>query len=442
MSYHHHCDIGTEPMKRVTNLRELRGVAEDANPGDVIEIEGNYPAHDIDIEVDGTNAKPITFIAYQANFGETSINIEGDWIRWVGGRFPNGQIQVMGDYNRVTRCHFFAGHPGGNSSRLHSAVCVRDAASHNRVDHCLVENWLRRGLRNAYLHSAAKYNLFDHNYLRNMRDGDDRNGREAIQIGHGHSDPQLSPRCKFAFNRIEDFTLESEAVSIKANENLIHFNTFIRCHNASIVSRTGSRNEIYGNFLFQCRGISIFGDDNSVNGNQLNECGPIRVRSGDCNVKQLQQGRFKGGHPAAQRTLVLGNQIKDAPTSEIGVEVGARGRGKREYYDVQHLPAAATELFQNDGQLSQIDKYEGTVRLESYGGEIIEPLRMPPESVGLEAPDPFCDEPNGEDSVEKVREDLTKVQLKQFNLVDEINALSQEIELLDQRVEALEAEAS
>ena len=443
MSYYHHCDVGTEPMKRVTNLLELRGVAQHANPGDVIEVVGAYTDEDIDIEADGLEDKPITFLAHDATFADTSINIEGDWIRWVRGRFRNGQIQVLGNYNRVTRCHFYEGAPGGNSSRLHSAVCIREAASHNRVDHCLVENWLRRGLRNAYLHSSGKYNQFDYNWVRDMDDGDDRNGREAIQIGHGHSDPLLAPRCLFAYNRIEGFTLESEVVSIKANENLIYHNTFIRCHNASIVCRTGSRNEIHGNFLFQCTGIQIYGDDNSVNGNQLNECGPIRVRSGDCNVSQLQQGKFKGGHPAAQNTLVIRNGTKDGDA--VLVEIGRRGRGRLEYYDEQWLPAKDTGLFDNHGKLEQVQRYEGTTWLEEDPNPtIVTPIRMPREAVGTEAADPCCDDltPPEEDSIEKVREDLDAAIVEYSELAHATAALAQGLVDLEKRVEALETAAS
>ena len=145
----YHCDLGQSVNVTIDSGNALRRIADSANPGDVIHVRPGPGYKNIDVAwtASGKKGKPITVrIDREVILENTSFDIEGDWVYVMGGTWRNGQVQISGDQNRMTRGYFVAGKSGGNNSRLHSAGCVRDSGSYNRGDHKLVENWLRRGV--------------------------------------------------------------------------------------------------------------------------------------------------------------------------------------------------------------------------------------------------------------------------------------------------------
>lgn len=392
MTVKYHCEAPKLDAKSIGNEAALAKIARDARPGDYWKVQGSYD-NDVVWRANGTEPNPIFLDFGQAKMKDMVFKIEGDWIRVIGGDWRNSQVTVEGDNNRVSRCRFHDGKTGGNSAAFNSAVLVTRKASYNRVDHCLVERWVGRGIRQAKAVSGAKHNLFDHNHLRNMSDGSNKNGREAMQIGSGATEQRAEPfHTVMTRNLIEDYDLESEAISVKANGNTVTYNTIEDCKISYVVCRSGSDNLFGGNSFRNSRGLIIYGDRNKVIDNAVmgsNSRSEIGIRSGDCTAEQLKQGEYPGGHPAARWTIAVGNDCR------IGEEhqIGEWGTGKVEYYDEQWIPATDTVRFENRGELRTDGRNfrAGSIEeLESYNGVRYTPKRLTAAEVGPSAPDPFC----------------------------------------------------
>ena len=314
MAIEYHCDEPQRSPVRVSSESALAGAARNAEPGDYIQVVGNYD-NDVVWRADGTEGKPIHLDFSKAKMKNMIFEIEGDWIRLTRGDWRASQVTIEGNHCRVSRCHFHDGKTGGNSDKFNSAAWITRTASYSRIDHCLVENWIGRGIRQSRVRQGARDNIMDQNHMRRMSDGDNRNGRECMQIGSSDEFKLNDLNTHILYNLIEDHDLESEIVSVKANGNVIAFNTALDCRIGYFVCRSGSRNKFHGNYMLNSRGIIIYGDSNELNGNMIvgnNSRSEIGIRSGDCNVDQLREGKYRGGHPAARDTLMVFN------TCEVG----------------------------------------------------------------------------------------------------------------------------
>ena len=274
-------------------------------------------------------------------FKNNIITITGSGNILYGCVFKNGMVVVRGSHNRVVKNVFEDGQPGGNSSRLHSAVAIEGDASFNLVDHNEVTNWQRRALRNIKLTEKTKANVFSRNYLHGLI-GENNNSGEAFQVGSGPNDQPYFPACTVEYNLVDGFNIDSEIISLKSSDNLVRFNTFKDCEKSSVSIRAGSKNKIVGNTLIKVLSINVYGDDNRILGNELTES-RIDIRSGDCTFTELvTSDTYNGGHPSAIRTVVVGNILHDSD-----IRLGKKGTGKITYNRI--FPAEGTILANNEG---------------------------------------------------------------------------------------------
>ena len=166
---------------RVASAEALQAALDNAQRGDVIMVGSGTYRGDFTLSTSGTAARPITIRAEtpgQAVFKGSVVTLRGQHGIVMGLVFANGQVTLPGDFNRVTRNVFKNGRPGGNNSKLSSAVGV--SGSHNRIDHNEIAHWQRRGLR-VLPHANTKNNRFDHNYLHDFFRTGQTNSGDALQ---------------------------------------------------------------------------------------------------------------------------------------------------------------------------------------------------------------------------------------------------------------------
>ena len=380
------CKVGTTATMTVSTHDDLRNALAGAKAGDTILVSGNYSGN-YTLEASGTADNPITI---KGNNGQAIFQkvftLAGDYAVITGMTFDNGMVTVTGNHNRVTRNRFINGQKGGNSSELHSAVNLEGTASYNRVDHNFVTDWLRRSIRNTKTRSETWGNRVDHNYLVDLL-GDTGNSGEAFQVGTGHHDPVNYPGTVFEYNLVDNFTLEAELVSLKANMNILRYNTFMNAPKAVVASRTGSYNTFQNNTLINVKQFNIYGDHNNLVGNKLDNS-DINIRSGDCLVTELyNQSTYYGCHPTARETLVVGNQFVNGGK----IRIGQKGTGSKEWPD-RNFPVENTTFGLNGNVTIQEEGLGaiGTKYINSWEGDIGTPVTLTPNDVGLTVADRFC----------------------------------------------------
>ena len=372
----------------VSSGDDLSNALSGAKAGDTITISAGTYTGDYILSAAGTTDNPITIRSSgQVIFNDSVFTLAGKYNVLTGMIFNNGMVTITGNYNRVTRNIFRNGEKGGNSSKLHSAVNIQGTASYNRVDHNLVKDWLRRAIRNTKTKPDTWGSRVDQNYLLDLL-GDTGNSGEAFQVGTGHNDVANSPGTVFEYNLVDNFTLEAELVSLKSNMNVLRYNTFKNAPGAVIASRTGSYNQFKNNTLVNVKQFNIYGDNNSMIGNKLDNSN-INIRSGDCFVTEIidPNSEYAGCHPAARNTVAVGNQFINGSK----IRIGQKGTGTKQWPD-RNFPVENT-VFGLNGDVTIQEEGLGAVGTQfvnSWEGDVGTPLELTPDQVGINAPDRFC----------------------------------------------------
>lgn len=122
--------------------------------------------------------------------------------------------------------------------------------------------------------NGAKHRIYRNYFSRPLPSGTIDNGLEAIRMGDSDSST-LSGATIIEHNLFYRANGDAEAVSIKSNDNVVRFNTFMETKGALSV-RIGNRNIIEGNYIlgnsiYGTGGIRINGTDNLVLGNHLQD---------------------------------------------------------------------------------------------------------------------------------------------------------------------------
>jgi len=381
------CKIGDVTTMSVSSGDSLRNALLGARAGDTITVNAGTYTGDYTLIASGAVDNPITVKSNgQVIIKDSLFTLTGNYTVLTGMIFDNGMVTVTGNNNRVTRNTFRNGAVGYNSSKLHSAVNLQGIASYNRVDHNFINNWLRRAIRNTQTKENTWGNRVDHNYLLDMT-GSTGNSGEAFQVGTGHSDVTNYPGTVFEYNLVDNFSLEGELVSLKSNMNVLRYNTFKNASGSVIASRTGSYSEFKNNTLINVKQFSIYGDHNSLIGNKLDNS-DMNIRSGDCVVSELYTNdTYAGCHPAAQETLIIGNQFINGAK----IRMGQKGTGNKEWPD-RNFPVKNTTLGLN-GDVTITEEglgAIGTKTITTYSGDIGTPVTLTSNQVGLTAADMFC----------------------------------------------------
>lgn len=122
--------------------------------------------------------------------------------------------------------------------------------------------------------NGAKHRIYRNYFSRPLPSGTITNGLEAIRMGDSDSST-LSGATVIEHNLFYRANGDAEAVSIKSNDNVVRFNTFVETKGALSV-RIGHRNIIEGNYIlgnsiYGTGGIRINGTDNLILGNHLQD---------------------------------------------------------------------------------------------------------------------------------------------------------------------------
>lgn len=380
------CVVGAQATTTVASANALQSALSQAAPGTTIVVKEGHYSGDFTLSKSGNASKPITIRAGgQVTFKNSEFTLKGSYAVLTGMTFDNGMVTIQGNYNRVTRNVFENGKPGGNSSKLHSAVHTEGAAQYNRIDHNEVLKWQRRAIRNTKVRSGTKGNRFDHNYLHDLR-GPWGNSGEAFQVGTGPGEHSFTPETIIEYNLVDGHELEGEVVSLKAMGNTVQGNTFMNAPKGNVTTRVSSNNKLINNTLINLMSMRIYADNNEAIGNEFINT-DFEVRSGDCLVPELlvKNSQYKGGHPAARNTLVVGNQFLNS-----NIILGKKGTGNKSFD--RTFPAENTLLIANKGaEVVVRGSVKGIKNRTSYSGEIGKPIWMEPSQVGPKAADPVCD---------------------------------------------------
>ena len=415
------CNVGTVVTDGAVPS-DLQQKLNHLSPGHTVKLDSGQYQGDFTLNASGAEQNPITILCDDAEFKNATVTLQGSHIRLVGGMWINSMVTVAGDFNRVTRCTFKDGMPGGNSSKLHCAISISGGASHNRIDHNEISDWQRRGIRHVDMTDRTKNNRIDHNLLYRFLSDKWGNSGEAIQIGVGDGHAQYVPRTIVEYNLIRSFNLEAEIISVKSQGNQILHNRFLDAERSNVSLRSCKDTLVAGNHLMDVKALIVLGDGHVLNGNRV-DGGMISVRSGDCTFDQIvnPDKKYWGGHPVARDILLVGNFGR--------VELGKKARGKREYYHIKHWACSDIRYAEHDGQIKIVGKSENPTRMTNPGPTI--KSEAPTfEDVGPKALDKRCmvtQPPAPYDWKADALSGISKIEIKATEILDLSQALTKMI---------------
>jgi len=248
-----------------------------ARAGDEVVLENgvcNNLSIDFKPRENGTRTSPITLrpqtplgVTFSGN--ETSFTWRGDWLivdgfRWDGVR-NSGEMMV---FKSASHCRL-TGSEIVDSGGSTGFIRLRYGSRHNTIDHNLFDNigWTLIQVWGYDGDLSNTDNRIAWNHFRNT------SGREQIQIGQGErfktgstNDPVY--RTIVEYNLFENMGAVSGLISNKTSGNIIRYNT-LRNVKDRIVLRQGQGSEVYGNWLFNTKGIRAWDADHKIYNNYL-----------------------------------------------------------------------------------------------------------------------------------------------------------------------------
>ncbi|MDX3663028.1 polysaccharide lyase 6 family protein [Streptomyces sp. ID05-26A] len=191
-----------------------------------------------------------------------------------------------------------------NGDKPSSSLTV--SADDVQVDHNTFSNRSNEGV---YLQitgpgsEIAKRTWIHHNYFYNHSFSGD-NGGESIRLGFSHKQSK-SAYAVIEHNLFEKANGDAEAISVKASDNTVRFNT-IRDSKGYIVLRHGHRTTVEGNVLFNS-GIRFHGNDHKVFNNYVQNTGDRAIVFGS--GKEADSGPDSKLHDRPDRVTVAFNTL-------------------------------------------------------------------------------------------------------------------------------------
>ncbi|MBN8782737.1 MAG: polysaccharide lyase 6 family protein [Terrimonas ferruginea] len=282
----------TPSVKRtVSTVTEFKNALAAMNPGDTIEVnDGQYNLSSTTVTRSGCAEKPIIIRAKNKGMavlnGATTLVFRNvKYTTFQGFAFESVNI---GTGIKLENCSRFR--ITQNSFKIiESSSCtwvyVGDTyaspeplrSGYNRIDHNLFDGKTQAGnfiRMDGNINQQTQYDTIDHNLFRNNGPRA-ANEKESIRVGVS----TLSKSSGFTiieYNRFEDCDGDPEIVSIKSCDNIIRYNTFVRCL-GTLCLRQGFRSVAEGNFFFGenktaefnggtigCGGIRVYGKDHRI----------------------------------------------------------------------------------------------------------------------------------------------------------------------------------
>ena len=182
------------------------------------------------------------------------------------------------------------------------------AGNYHEVDHNTFENKdaMGRFLAISGTGNQIAENLWiHHNYFKNFKSQEGKNGAEAFQFGlSGFS--LSSSNSIVEYNLFENCAGENELISVKASGVTLRYNTIRNCP-AQFTLRHGNKSFVYGNYFINTPGLRIFGDDHLIYSNYFKNCEPaISIGNGD---GEVADGAKLTSHDRPDRELIAFNTL-------------------------------------------------------------------------------------------------------------------------------------
>ncbi|RYF82385.1 MAG: hypothetical protein EON98_11380, partial [Chitinophagaceae bacterium] len=282
----------TPSIKRfVATVTAFKAALAAMNPGDTIEVaDGSYSLSSLTINRSGCELKPIVITALNQGQailnGNTALVLDGvKYVTIKGFSFQAANIgtgiKILNSNRvRITRNSFkitetascnwvYIGDTFGSTDSLKSG--------HNKVDYNVFDGKTQPGkyivldgnIDQQSRHDTISYNLFKNNGPRV------ENEKESIRVGVSTL-TRSSGYTVIEHNRFVDCDGDPEIVSIKSCDNIVRYNTFVRCL-GTLSLRQGFRNTAEGNYFFGegktavynggvigCGGIRVYGKDHKI----------------------------------------------------------------------------------------------------------------------------------------------------------------------------------
>lgn len=366
----------------VGNSDELASAFADALPGDrIVLADGEYEISDISGK-QGTEAEPITVVA--ANRGAAVIN-EGQleveassYVIFEGLTWTNSDsLKVTSSNNvRLTRNHFKL-----TEQESLKWVIIQGADSHhNRIDHNLFEEKHQLGnfiTIDGSETQQSQHDLIDHNYFRNIGPRAE-NEMEAIRVGQSEIS-ESNGSTIIESNLFENCDGDPEIVSVKSNDNIVRYNTFLTSQGV-LSQRHGNRGQFYGNFFLGggkegTGGIRIYGQDHKIFNNYFEGLtgsgfdAALQVDGGDVDTDGALSSHFR-----VYRATIVNNTFADNVSN---IEIGAN-------YELPPVDSVIADNVVTGGNGKLFNHLKEPVNL-SYKGNLAWPTGS--ATVGVDAPE-------------------------------------------------------
>ncbi len=370
------CSTNKACTSTVTTADALRNAMGGAKCGDVICVGGGSYNGTFNLNTQCTAANPVVVHAVE----DESPNISGRIIlktkyAIIEGLNVNGDIEVTGSYNRITRNFVQNSHQSGAIRFING--------SYNSADRNEVTGFAARGIEVQITGDAGNVigNRVEYNYIHDPSGSG--NGHEGIRILTGSGAPdQLN--SVFSHNLLERVNIDPEAISIKANGNTVENNTLLNCGDGRLSNRFGTNNIFRNNYTIGSYGIGIFDEHNTVENNTIVN-GRISLRAGWTSVAGTEPAvlakidKSKGHYPAASNNTIKCNAVDR-------IEIGAKFSG------VPHDRPASDNVLTGNTPGTPVKIYEQNTMIT--GGSCNTPVGpLTKADVGRDAPDPGCAAP-------------------------------------------------
>ncbi|WP_434448849.1 polysaccharide lyase 6 family protein [Lentzea sp. E54] len=285
----------------VSTVSSLQAAIDTARPGQrIVLAEGVHTAErpikitKSGITVAAKNAGRTVFTRGGFELGAVrDVTIEG----FVFNGTSSMTVPVEAQATRITRNTY-----NGDKDGASLTVSANDV----QVDHNTFSNRSNQGV---YLQitgpgsEIAQRTWIHHNYFYN-HSFSGANGGESIRLGYSHKQSK-SAYAVIEHNLFEKANGDPEAISVKASDNTVRFNT-IRDSKGYIVLRHGHRTTVEGNLLFGS-GIRFHGNDHKVFNNYVQNTGDRAIVFGKGSEKD--SGPSSTSHDRPDRVTVAFNTL-------------------------------------------------------------------------------------------------------------------------------------
>lgn len=384
------CAVVPEAKVDVADAGALADAISAAKCGRALILAAGHYDQDAEITKNCPASAPLLITARdpQSAILAGKLKLAGDHLVVSGLKIDGGQIELMGQDNRVTRNLFVSG--GGLVIRSASGRIDHNEfrpAGGNGIDVALK---LSRGDRRPAAGNLIDYNLFHSTNAPAPRaakqddDDEDDGHRPSVALYLGQFSARQGRADMLAYGNVGTVVEHNlfldvarrRSVHIKSNGNEIRANTFIASPGirraGQITVRSGQNNEIAGNYISGQIRMLLFEEDNRAIGNVLVDGAQLVVMAGGGEMTQYDGPQQR----PAVHSLVAGNQ----GILRIG-EVVARRQNK--------APAEGTVVEGHQGPIEKDLEANTTIR-DKTSISLPKVQALTTAEVGLAAPDPRC----------------------------------------------------